>query len=70
MSNVDIVVLNGYWVETMSGRSYFLDGATGWEILVDGKLIQFHKGSAAESIISTFVLRNVIRWYYGEKRKN
>lgn len=58
----------GYWVEIVDGKTLFMYEANGWQILQDGKVLQFYKDSAEECIISTFTLRNVIQWYYGERR--
>jgi hypothetical protein len=58
----------GYWVETIDGNQVFLNGANRWEVLLDGKIVQFQKNSADEHIVCTYVLRNVVQWWYGEKR--
>ncbi len=58
----------GYWVQTIDGKTTFLNESTGWEVLVDGKVLRFHKKSAEEHITSSFALCNVIQWWYGEKR--
>ncbi len=58
----------GYWVEIVGGETLFMYEANGWQILTDGKILQFHKNSAEEHIVSTFTLCNVVQWYYGPKR--